>query len=91
MKDFEAGLDRALRKAEIEYRAASEGYDHCYIPWLDGSSVETLARDLRSYGFKIREIMDEQDTTGEWLRWVVTTNGVIAYCGAPVMVRRHGK
>ena len=79
MTDFEIGLHRALLKAEIEYRARYGGRGDNEVTFLDGSSPQALARDLRGLGFRIAEVMDEFDSAGVGMCWVVTTSGIIAY------------
>ena len=80
-KEFNAGLQRHLMKSELEYRAKMlpKGSE---VDWLGAQcgSVEDIARYLKSLGFRIREIVDEETCIpGEYHRWVVTTNGVMVY------------
>lgn len=80
-EEFNAGLQRHLMKSELEYRAKMLPKGSC-VDWLGAQcgSVEDIARYLKSLGFKIREIVDEETCLpGEYHRWVVTTNGVMVY------------
>lgn len=84
MNDFDIGLDRFLKKSELEYRAKNLSNGSC-VDWLAPycDSTENIARFLRELGFHIAEIVDEQGSSHkEDLRWVVTTSGVIVYVNA---------
>lgn len=78
----EEKLYRYLRKCELQYRAEhTQGAasleqlaPHC-------ESVQQVAEFLRSIGFRIRNIVDEEPWTGEKHQWIETTSGVIVYAG----------
>ena len=56
--------------------------------FLDGSSPQALARELRRLEFHIAEVIDEFDNTVRGMCWVVTTSGIIAYAW-PSLDARH--
>lgn len=73
-------LHRHLQKCEIEY-VASHSESGETIDWLVpycGSTAQ-IAQFLRSIGFRVAEILDEEPWPGEKHRWVVTTSGVVVY------------
>ncbi len=76
----EAALEKYLRKCELQYRADNSTYGGC-LAWLAPhcDTLEDIAAYLRELGFKIKEIMNEEDSFGESFRWVKTTSGVIVY------------
>ena len=80
MKDFDIALQKHLNKSELEFRAkmlpAGSNVD-----WLAPycNNVQDIAKFLRYLGFKIQEVMDEEDATGEKYQWVKTTSGIIVY------------
>lgn len=77
---FEAELQRYLWKCELEFRAREAAWGTC-VEWLESmcENTELIAQGLRNLGFRIRRIVDEQDSGGEWHRWVETTNGVVVF------------
>ena len=79
-KEFNNGLQKHLMKCELEYRAKMLPMGS-KVDWLGEhcGSVEEIARFLRDLGFRVGEIMDEVDCTGEAFRWVKTTNGITVY------------
>lgn len=80
MKEFDLELQRYLWKCELKYRAEKlpEGST---VDWLatECDSVEHIAAFLRSLGFKIKDIVDDIDCSGDRQQWVVTTSGIIVY------------
>lgn len=83
-REFNAGLQKHLMKCELEYRAKMLPKGSC-VDWLGAQceSVEDIARYLKSLGFKIRKIVDEETCCkGEYHRWVVTTSGIVVYVNA---------
>lgn len=79
-KDFQEGLEKHLRKCELEYRAANLP-NGCCVDWLAPfcGSTQEIADYLRHLGFKIGEIIDEIDCTGEEHRRVKTTSGIVVF------------
>ncbi len=78
--NFYSDLQAHLWKCEIEFTA--DRYPHGHeIEWLSEycTSTESIAQLLRSIGFKIKEILDEEPWPGEVHRWVVTTSGIVVY------------
>ena len=41
--------------------------------------LNEIADFLRSIGFRIKEIMDEENSFGDKFKWVETTSGIIVY------------
>ena len=78
--DFEAALERHLRKCELEYRAKHGGMAQ-QVDWLAPycNTLKEIADTLRKLGFKIKRIMNDADATGGPMRWVETTSGIIVY------------
>ena len=92
MKDFNEGLQKHLWKSELEYRAKvlPNGSN---VEWLAPhcDNVRNIEEFLRTLGFKIREVMEEEivslfeleengeDAVGEWERWVETTSGIVIH------------
>lgn len=76
----EAALEKYLRKCELQYRADNSTCGGC-LDWLAPhcNTLEDIAAYLRELGFKIKKIMNEEDSFGEPFRWVETTSGVIVY------------
>lgn len=78
----ESKLSAFLRKCELQYRA-----DHLdcaeTLEWLAPycGTVQEIASFLRSLGFHISQITDEEPWPGERYQWVITTSGVIVYAG----------
>lgn len=76
----EQKLHYHLLKCELQYRA-----DHMHgadqLDWLAPycNSLSSIAGFLRTIGFRIREIVDDEDCSGVKLQWVITTSGVIVY------------
>lgn len=79
-KDFEADLQRHLMKCELEYRAKMLPHGST-VDWLAPycTDVKSIAELLRSLGFRILRVVDEEYYLGDWHRWVVTTSGIIVY------------
>lgn len=78
--NFYSELQAHLWKCEIEFTA--DRYPHGHkIEWLSEfcTSTESIAQFLRSIGFKIKEILDEEPWPGEVHQWVVTTSGIVVY------------
>lgn len=86
---FEIEVQKHLRREELKYRAQKKPKGS-YCHWLTPScaSVDDIVAMLRWLGFKIAEIVDEVDCTGDPHRWVVTTSGVIVYAGTEGLVAR---
>ena len=78
--NFNSELLAHLRKCEIEFTADRCPHGHC-IDWLSEmcTSTESIAQFLRSIGFKIKEVVDEEPWPREFHKWVVTTNGIVVY------------
>ena len=80
MEDFTIALEKHLNKCELEFRAKQlpKGSN---VEWLvpHCNSTQEIAEHLRYLGFKIREIVDEEDCAGELHQWVVTTSGIIVH------------
>lgn len=79
-RDFECALAEHLRKEELLFRAKNK--PHCSnCEWLTGfcSSTDSIAKLLRSLGFRVKEIVDEVSSWGNEFRWVETTSGVVVY------------
>lgn len=78
----EEKLYRYLQKCELQYRA-KHTQDAASLEWLAPhcESVQQIAEFLRSIGFRIRNIVDEEPWPGEKHQWVETTSGVIVYVG----------
>lgn len=86
-KEFNADLQRHLMKCELEYRAKVLPGGSC-VDWLveHCESVIELADFLRSLGFRIKEVMNDQTSVNdEWMRWVETTSGVLVYVNEPYL------
>lgn len=78
----ETKLQNYLLKCELQYRADhTDGADT--LDWLAPycSSTKEIAAFLRSIGFRIARIVDEEPWPGEKCQWVVTTSGVVVYAG----------
>lgn len=76
----ETELRNYLLKCEIQYRADhTEGADT--LDWLAPycGSTKDVAAFLRSIGFRIARIVDEEPWPGEKNQLVVTTSGVVVY------------
>ena len=76
----ETNLRNYLLKCELQYRADhTEGADT--LDWLAPycGSTKEIADFLRSIGFRIARIVDEELWPGEKHQWVVTTSGVVVY------------
>lgn len=76
----ETALRNYLLKCELQYRADRvEGIDKLMwlAPYCNG--VNETAKFLRSIGFHIKKIVDENTCDGEHHAWVITTSGVIVY------------
>lgn len=88
----ETKLFAYLKKCELQYRAdhaeRSESLDwlapHC-------GSVQEIADFLRSIGFRIASIVDEEPWPGEKHQWVVTTSGVVVYAGKSGLFGKEAK
>ena len=80
MSDYEINLQNHLHKCELEY-AAKHHPGLVEIPWLADrcDTVEHIADLLRSLGFRIKDIVDDVDCSGERLQLVRTTSGVVVY------------
>lgn len=79
----EAKLHNHLLKCELQYRADhADGADT--LDWLAPycGSTKQVAAFLRSLGFRIARIVDEEPWPGEKHQWVVTTSGVVVYAGS---------
>lgn len=78
--EFQEGLQKHLRKCELEYRSKNLPAGST-VKWLSQhcQSVDSISDYLRSLGFRIKEIVDEKDCAGEQHQWVVTTSGVVIY------------
>ena len=83
-----------LHKCELQYRA-----DHLdagqaeALPWL-ARNCETTAQAaafLRSLGFRIARIVDEEPWPGERHQWVVTTSGVVVYAGSDGLFAKEAR
>lgn len=92
MIDQEA-LWKHLRKCELQYIA--DHTDRCEsVDWLAPhcNSTQEIAAFLRELGFRIRQIVDEQNSFGECHRWVITTSGILVYVNedgyTPGLVKR---
>ena len=73
-------LQNYLLKCELQYRADhTDGADT--LDWLAPycGSTKEIAAFLRSIGFRIASIADEEPWPGEKHQWVVTTSGVVVY------------
>lgn len=83
-KEFNQGLQRNLMKCELEYRAKMLPGGSC-VDWLAKhcNSVTDIAELLREMGFKIKEIVDDVDCTGERCQWVETTSGIVVHVNVP--------
>lgn len=77
-------IQKHLLKCELEY-IAQKSEKAQNVKWLAPhcDSTDEIARFLRSLGFRIAEIMDEEPWPGEFHRWVKTTSGVIVYATLP--------
>lgn len=88
----ESKLDRYLKKCELQYRA-----DHLdpgsadTLDWLAPycGSVSEIAAFLRSLGFRIAEMIDEEPWPGEKHQWVTTTSKVLVYAGTNGMFAKQ--
>ena len=91
--EFECALEEHLRKCELEYRAKKKPHgsecdwlaEHC-------ESTDSIARFLRSLGFRVKEI----NNIDEDCAYVVTTSGVVVYknfadCGGFVVGTERSK
>lgn len=78
--DFQEGLQKHLRKCELEYRAEKMPKG-CYVDWLEPicGSTQEIAEFLRYLGFKIHEIIDDVDCGGDADQRVETTSGIIVW------------
>ena len=77
---FQEGLQRHLWKSELEYRAKWLPGGSC-VDWLAPmcNSTGEIAAFLRELGFKIRCVVDEKTTFGDYHRWVITTSGIVVF------------
>lgn len=85
--DFECALAEHLRKEELLFRAKKKPHgSEC--EWLAGfcSSTDSIAKLLRSLGFRIKEV-----TECDGAEWVETTSGVIVYAGTEGLVARAAR
>ena len=81
---FQEGLERYLRKCELEYRAKWLPGGSC-VEWLEpycGSTGEIVGF-LRDLGFRIRRVVDEETTFGDRHQWVVASGDVIVFVNTP--------
>lgn len=88
----ETKLTAYLKKCELQYRADhTDGADT--LDWLAPycGSVQEIAGFLRSLGFRIAAIMDEEPWPGEKHQWVVTTSGVVVYAGKNGLFGKEAK
>lgn len=86
-KEFNVGLQRHLMKCELEYRAQVLPKGST-VDWLAPhcGSTKEIAEFLRSIGFRIGRIVDEETCVpGDFHRWVITTNGVCVYVNEPYL------
>ncbi len=74
-------LRKYLLKCELQYRVDNSDDKIITLDWLKPycSSVNEIADFLRSIGFRIKEIMDEENSFGDKFKWVETTSGIIVY------------
>lgn len=74
-ENFECAVQVYLQKAELEYRAKNAP-GTTMVEWLADycDSLEDIVHRLRSIGFRIKNVVDEEDC-----QWVETTSGVIVY------------
>lgn len=79
----ETKLRNHLLKCELQYRADHSG-GASTLGWLAPycGSTKEVAAFLRSLGFRIARIVDEEPWPGERHQWVVTTSGVVVYAGS---------
>lgn len=88
----ESKLSAFLKKCELQYRA-----DHLdcaeTLEWLAPycGTVQEIASFLRSLGFHISQITDEEPWPGERYQWVITTSGVIVYAGRDGLFTKKSK
>lgn len=78
--NFNSELQAHLMKCEIDFTAKKYPNGHS-IDWLANmcTSTESIAQFLRSIGYKIKAIVDEEPWPGELHQWVETTSGIIVY------------
>lgn len=73
-------LEKHLKKCELEWRAKNLP-NGSKVDWLAPlcGDLNELADYLRWLGFRIKNIMDEEDCSGWKMQWVETTSGIIVY------------
>lgn len=77
--NFECAMAEHLRKEELLFRAKNKPHgSNC--EWLAGfcSSPDSIAKLLRSLGFRVKEI-----TECDGAEWVETTSGVMVFVSFP--------
>lgn len=87
-------LEKHLKKCEIQWIA-----DHTEmaetISWLAPhckGTPQELADYLRNLGFRIKNVVDEQEESWhEPFRWVITTSGVVVYCDGTGLVAKTSR
>lgn len=78
---YEVELQNHLRKCELLFAVKNAPFGTIEIKWLEPycNSVQSIADFLRSLGFRIQNIVDEETCWGEKHQWVETTSGIIVY------------
>lgn len=92
MSDYDIALQKHLRKCELDYHIS---HANCAVEvsWLAGfcDSVQSISAYLRSIGYKIKRIVDEEPWPGEVHQWVETTNGLIVYVNSNGLIAKAAK
>lgn len=86
----ETALQNYLLKCELQYRADhADGAER--VGWLMEYTRTAMqaARFLRDIGFRVKEIVDDVDCSGERHCWVVTTSGVVVYADGSGLIGKH--
>lgn len=93
MKARDEDVIRHLMKCELQFRMESLDDEECdEVEWLVPfcGSANELRIFLQLIGFRIKEVMDEEE-----MKWVETTSGVLVYVGGDGMftksARRRGQ
>lgn len=85
----ETALRNYLLKCELQYRAEhADGVD-C-LKWMGKfcDTCENTAQFLRDIGFRVKDIVDDEDCARDRHAWVVTTSGVVVYADGSGLIGR---
>lgn len=86
----ETALQNYLLKCELQYRAEhADGVER--VDWLTEYTRTACqaGQFLRDIGFRVKEIVDDVDCSGERHCRVVTTSGVVVYADGNGMIGKE--